>query len=160
MNIIKKIWRKIPKTIRSILIFMFVMSAISGLKNGLEGDSSNDKTSVNQVAKAEQEEVILQTTAINLFNAYDENEVATDEKIKGAIIEITGFVQSIDKDFTGSIIINLETNNEYMPVRLTMEKSEKEIAMNLRKGKKIKARCKRVSRMMGAPNGSKCTFVK
>jgi hypothetical protein len=99
-------------------------------------------------------------SAVDLFNAYDENEVATDEKLKGVIIEITGTVQSIDKDFMDDINISLRSTNEYMPVNLTMEKSEKETAINLRKGQKITARCKQISKTMGSPYGRKCIFMK
>ncbi|MCX0116691.1 OB-fold putative lipoprotein, partial [Escherichia coli] len=43
------------------------------------------------------------TTARQLFKEYEENEVATDEQLKGKLIAVRGIVQSIDKDFTDSI---------------------------------------------------------
>ncbi|WP_261467553.1 OB-fold putative lipoprotein [Serratia fonticola] len=57
-------------------------------------------------------------TANKLFNAYEENEVAMDEQMKEKLIAVTGIVQSIDKDFTGSVVIHLKTNNQFMPGKL------------------------------------------
>ena len=159
MNIFRKIWQKTPKIIKIPLVIMLVISAAQGFYTGItdDGKGNNGKTKVANVA---QEERVARMSAIDLFNAYDENEVATDEKLKGAIIEITGTVQSIDKDFMDDINISLRSSNEYMPVNLTMEKSEKETAINLRKGQKITARCKQISKTMGSPYGRKCIFMK
>ena len=159
MNIFKKIWQKMPKIIKIPLTIMVVISAVQGFYTGItdDGKGGNSKTKVANVA---QEERVARVSAVDLFNAYDENEVATDEKLKGAIIEITGTVQSIDKDFMDDINIALRSSNEYMPVNLTMEKSEKETAINLRKGQKITARCKQISKTMGSPYGRKCIFMK
>lgn len=159
MNIFKKIWQKTPKIIKIPLTIMVVISALHGFYTGItdDGKGSNGKPKIANVA---QEERVARVSAVDLFNAYDENEVATDEKLKGAIIEITGTVQSIDKDFMDDINISLRSSNEYMPVNLTMEKSEKETAINLRKGQKITARCKQISKTMGSPYGRKCIFMK
>lgn len=54
---------------------------------------------------------------------YDENEVAADEKIAGWKVEVTGVVQSIDKDFTGSIVVLLKSDNNFMPARFGMEET-------------------------------------
>lgn len=67
------------------------------------------------------------------FKAYEENEVATDENMKGKLISVNGVVQSIDKDFTDSIIIGLQTDNQFMPARMEMENSEKATAVALKK---------------------------
>ncbi|EHU9132986.1 hypothetical protein KZW37_002823, partial [Escherichia coli] len=94
-----------------------------------------------------------------LFKAYDENEVATDEKMKGKLISVKGVVQSIDKDFTDSIIISLRTDNEFMPARMEMEDSEKSAAIALKKGQQVTVICERMSRIVGAPSGRDCVFT-
>lgn len=108
--------------------------------------------------KALHKKTVYQTTARKLFNDYDENEVAVDERLKGKIVAVTGIVQSIDKDFTDSIIISLKTDNQFMPARMDMKDSQKAKAMSLKKGKQVVIVCEKMSRLMGAPSGRNCTF--
>lgn len=103
-------------------------------------------------------EGIYKTTATELFSDYEKNEVNTDEKIKGKVVEISGSVQSIDKDFTDSIIIKLKTSNEFMPARLRIDDSQKQNAMMLNKGDEVTLRCQKMSRIMGSPSGRDCKF--
>jgi hypothetical protein len=161
MNIFKKIWQKTPKIIKIPLTIMVVISAVQGFYTGIADDGKNASSqSAAKTANIAPQEKVISVSAVDLYNAYDENEVATDEKLKGAIIEITGTVQSIDKDFMDDINISLRSSNEYMPVNLGIEKSEKETAIKPRKGQKITARCKQISKTMGSPYGRKCIFMK
>lgn len=102
--------------------------------------------------------IVVQVGAAELYKAYESNEVAADEKIKGRIVEISGRVQAIDKDFMENIVINLATPNQFNPARLTMVDSEKALAINLKKGEKAVIRCEKMSRLMGSPSGSDCIF--
>ena len=158
MNIFKKIWQKMPKIIKIPLVIMFVISIAQGFYAGITGDDKSP--SGVKTANVAPKEKIISVSAVDLYNAYDDNEVATDEKLKGAVVEITGTVQSIDKDFMDDIVIALRSSNEYMPVNLSMGKSEKETAINLRKGQKATIRCSKISKTIVSPNGSKCIFVK
>jgi hypothetical protein len=56
---------------------------------------SDKKNSIGASTTAPTE--VLRFTAQEMFNAYEANEIATDERLKGRIIEISGVVQSIDK---------------------------------------------------------------
>jgi hypothetical protein len=160
MNIFKKIWQKTPKIIKIPLVVIFVISIAQGFYAGITSDNKTTSQSGAKVANIAPQEIVISVSAADLYNAYEENEVATDEKLKGAIIEITGTVQSIDKDFMDGINIALRSSNEYMPVNVAMEKSEKETAISLRKGQKITVRCKQISKTMGSPYGRKCIFMK
>ncbi|WBM69126.1 OB-fold putative lipoprotein [Buttiauxella sp. WJP83] len=125
-----------------------------------KNDSSNSasaNTEAQEPASAPQKEV-FNTTARQLFKAYEENEVATDEQMKGKLVAVKGVVQSIDKDFTDSIIVSLKTDNEFMPARMEMKDSEKTTAIALKKGKQITVICEKMSRVIGAPSGRKCLF--
>ena len=139
------------KFISSICIVIFLIYLCLKIASGVKSNSVN----------VAQKEKIIPLSVADLYNEYDKNEVATDEKLKGAVVEINGIVQSIDKDFMDQIVIVLyDTDNEYKSIYLTMEQSEKEIAIHLRKGKKITIRCKKMSRILGSPYGSQCIFVK
>lgn len=101
---------------------------------------------------------IYKTTAENLADLYDENEVAADDKIAGRKVEVKGVVQSIDKDFTGSVVVLLQSGNEFMPARLSMEDTEKSKAASLRKGQTVNIICDKMMFLIGSPSGRSCRF--
>ncbi len=102
---------------------------------------------------------IYKITAQQLFADYGANEVATDEKIKGKIVQVGGTVESINKDFTDSIIVSLRTSNQFMSARMYVNDSEKQRAIVLKKGDRVVLQCKKMTRGMGSPVGSDCEFI-
>lgn len=157
--------KKVLKWIFYIFVGLMVIGYFAGKKE--DGNTSTNSTQASQstsVANASTAEAtppqkpVYQTTARKLFNDYDENEVAVDEQLKGKLVAVTGIVQSIDKDFTDSIVISLKTDNQFMPARMDMKDSEKATAMGLKKGKQVVIICERMSRVVGSPSGRKCVF--
>jgi len=118
--------------------------------------SSNDASSVT----APMPDEIVKITAQQLFTAYDENEVAADERFKGKVLEVSGTVQAINKDAFDNIVINLRTSNEFMSVHLKIVDDEKAAAIALKKWTKVAAQCRKMSRIIGSPMGGDCRFVK
>lgn len=103
-------------------------------------------------------ESVYSTTAKQLAALYEENEVAADDKIGGRPVAVKGIVKSIDKDFTNSVVIHMESSNTFMPVSLRMSDTEKSRAAKLRKGETITITCKRMAFVIGSPSGSDCVF--
>ena len=103
-------------------------------------------------------EQIYQTTARQLFVDYEKNEVAADEKIKGKVVEVTGVVQSINKDFTDAIIISLVTPNQFETANLRVDDSQKQIALELTRGAEVTLDCLHMKRWAGSPSGEECKF--
>ena len=145
-----------------IIVAFILLGFFLGKDKNAASDSASQSTSTNATDQSEAapapQKPVYQTTARKLFSAYDENEVATDEELKGKLVAVTGIVQSIDKDFTDSIIISLKTDNQFMPARMDMKDSQKAAAMSLKKGKQVVIVCERMSRIIGAPSGRDCTF--
>lgn len=102
---------------------------------------------------------VVKISAGQLFNAYEENEVATDEGFKNKLIQVSGSVQAISKDAFDNIVIDLKTSNQFMPVHMKMEDTEKAAAVALKKGTKTTVLCESMSRIIGAPYGNGCRFV-
>jgi hypothetical protein len=102
---------------------------------------------------------VVKISAGQLFAAYEDNEVATDERLKGKIVEVSGTVQAIDKDAFDNILINLKTSNQFMPAHMKMDDGEKAKAIALKKGAKVAIQCQKMIRMIGTPYGSDCQFV-
>ena len=102
---------------------------------------------------------IVKINAGQLFSAYEDNEVATDEGFKGKLVQVSGTVQSIDKDAFDNIIINFKTSNQFMPAHMKMDDNEKAAAIAMKKGVKATVLCEKMSRIVGTPYGSGCRFV-
>jgi len=102
---------------------------------------------------------IVKINAGQLFTAYEDNEVATDEGLKGKLVQVSGSVQAIDKDAFDNIVINFKTSNQFMPAHMKMEDSEKAAAMAIKKGSKATVLCEKMSRIVGTPYGNGCRFV-
>ena len=103
---------------------------------------------------------VFSTTAQQLADDYERNEVAADDAMKGHIIHVSGRIQAIDKDFTDDVIVNLRTSNEFMPARMQMIDEEKPAAARLSKGQNVEVECDRMARVVGSPSGRNCHFVR
>lgn len=102
---------------------------------------------------------VVQVDATRLFREYERNEVATDIRLKGKIVEIFGIVTGINKDFWDSVYVNLKTSNEFMSASIRPLESETEKMAQLRKGQHVKFRCEKMQRFVGSPSGSNCVLM-
>jgi hypothetical protein len=103
---------------------------------------------------------IYRTTALDLFADYEANEVAVDEKIGKQLIEITGTIQSIDKNFMDHPVVYLETGHVLSHVGLEFVDKAKSAVARLSKGQEATFMCDSMSRIMNAPLGDGCVVVR
>jgi hypothetical protein len=96
--------------------------------------------------------------AVKLWKDYDANEVAADGIYKGKILQVTGTVASIDKDFLDDIVLHLKSPNQFENTMATLKKSETSKAAALSKGSKVTLLCKGKGRILGSPTLDDCTF--
>jgi hypothetical protein len=102
---------------------------------------------------------VFRVSAEELYREYEANEVAADQKIGKALVEISGTINSIDKDFTDDVVIRLATGDPFSMVGLTLANSQRKLAATLAKGQAIVIRCDRVIRILTSPMGSDCVIV-
>lgn len=121
-------------------------------------NSEQPKTGAAKPKMAASDDSIYRTTAKELAELYNANEVAADDKIGGRKLEITGLVQDIRKDFANDVIVQLQSGNRFLPVRLNMDESERTKAAKMRKGQEVTITCEKMVLLVGAPSGGKCTF--
>lgn len=95
------------------------------------------------------EEPSVRVTAMELFSAYDANEVAADAAYKGRRLQVVGEVAGIDKDFTNKVIVRLQTPNPFMSVMAYGVAPA--TAASLRKGQSISLTCRGDGLLMGSP---------
>lgn len=97
-------------------------------------------------------------SAMALWRAYQANEVAADDDFKGKLLEVTGEVAKIDKDFMDDIVVNLRSGNQFMATHAYVEDSEKSAAKRLSKGDTVTLRCIGGGMIIGSPVLRDCTF--
>jgi len=102
---------------------------------------------------------IVRFTADELNDAYEANEVATDLSLKSKIIEVTGRVQSIDKDALHHTVVRLETKNRFSSAMMGVNKSEESKVVTLQEGQQVVFRCLSIMRVIGWSSGDQCALV-
>lgn len=75
---------------------------------------------------------LLEVTTAQLLAAYEANEVAADGQYKNKALAVTGRVAGINKDFTDSVYVELETGEMFKNVHARGIADE--VAVNLQKG--------------------------
>ncbi|WP_296223201.1 OB-fold protein [Ralstonia sp. UBA689] len=146
---------KVVKLLFGLAIAVFIISAISNLMKPKPA-AGGAPSAGSVLESADAAEPPLPVKAEALFRAYDDNEVAADQKYKGKSLLVSGTVQSIDKDFTDGIVVKLGAGNPFMPVHAYLDKEHEAVAASLKKGAKVAWVCTGGGRIIGSPVLRKC----
>lgn len=98
-------------------------------------------------------------SAGQLHAEYQSNEVLADSKYKGAILEVSGIVASINKDLFDHAYLELATSNEFEGVQAHLEDSEQAAASRLMRGAIVTVRCRGGGMVVGSPMLEHCLLV-
>jgi hypothetical protein len=99
----------------------------------------------------------IQISARDLFAAYDANEVAADGQYKGKQLEVTGAVESINKDFTDGVYVALEGGEMFDT--LQAHDLDAQQAAALSKGQNVTLLCEGNGMVMGSPMLKDCKLL-
>lgn len=99
----------------------------------------------------------IQVTASQLLASYNENEVAADNIYRGRIIEVSGTIESIDKDAFDNVIVSL-AGGASQSVYARLQKTERLIAANLSPGDGQTMVCRGEGRTVGTPVLTECAL--
>lgn len=92
-----------------------------------------------------------------LYDAYEANEVAADEKYKGKLLLVAGKVGGVSKDFMDDVVIHLDVESKALgDIMAGMAGSEKAKAAALSKGERVALRCSGAGRIMDSPSLRGC----
>ena len=80
-------------------------------------------------------------------------------RLKGKIVEISGRVTGINKDFLDSAYVQLQTPNEFMAASVRPLESDIDRIAGLRKGQLVTFRCENMGRFFGSPSGRNCVLM-
>jgi len=114
---VKKI--SLGKKILGVTIGAIIMLVIIGSFGGKSDQAAQSSTQMNketQTTEAAKEESI-KITAEALAAAYKENQVNADNIYKGKLVEVSGTVKSIGKDFMDNPYVAIKGNESFIDVQ-------------------------------------------
>jgi len=108
----------------------------------------------------------IQISAHDLYAAYEQNEIAADQKYKGQALSVTGTVESIDSDMTDDPVVRLSAGNgtwiegTYIPGigNVDVYGLDVRAAAALNKGQSITVDCISGGKTMGDPQLRDCSL--
>jgi hypothetical protein len=128
-----------------IALFVLGLLAIASL------DTEDDTKKVQLQAPS------YRLTAASLYNEYDANEVAADNKYKGQIVVVSGTIQDIGKDIMDQAYIVFAGDDFLEGVQCTFTKEQQSSIARLSKGQKVSVKGE-VAGKMGNVLIDKCTL--
>lgn len=87
--------------------------------------------------KPEPVEEVIAITAAELYQAYEDNEVAADQKYKGKTLEVSGTINNIGKDIIDRMYITLDTGDIILSVQVYFKKEHEDVIASLSKGQDV-----------------------
>jgi hypothetical protein len=106
---------------------------------------------------------VYQTTAEQLYQDYNANAVATQNRIGNSQIRITGSVAEIDEDASGHPVVKLWTSHDES-AEMMLNDDQRGAAAALVKGQKVDIQCDKIQRdsmqrSVASPQGAGCALV-
>ena len=101
---------------------------------------------------------VYRTTAEQLYRAYDANGVATQNRIGGSLVRLTGNVTEIDQDAAGHPVVKLSAGNDGVAA-MTLVENQRVAAAQLYKGEAVDIECERIGRNGAVLQGNGCSLA-
>lgn len=123
------------KHIFSLIVVVFALLIAFGSSD----NESSESTSLNMASA----ESAYQVRATNLYAEFEDNGVAAEQKYKGQIIEVSGKVETIDRDILDEIYVTLEGDEYFGSIQCFFSEAHINDATSLKSGSMvtIKGRC-------------------
>ncbi len=130
----------------SISLIFLASSAISCSDGGSDHTANADSDNVDNEPLP-----TIDTTAVNIFRAYNRNALAADQEYGGRKIRVAGIVSSISSNYDNTAQVSLETENQFMSVKTSGDREFDAKAARLYKGQSIRMTCIGAGETMGMP---------
>lgn len=151
--------KKLLKWVVIVLAGLFVLGLIVGQgdKKGTATAAESANGEAEETAAAAPPAPAVEVSATQLFQDYDANEVAADQKYKGKRLKVTGSVAGINKNAFDNIYVEIATPNEFSSVHA--QGIPEATAAALQKGQAIEVSCNGAGLMMGSPMLDECSVL-
>ncbi len=105
-----------------------------------------------QQARTTQPERPIQVSALDLYTAYNANEVAADDKFKGRLLAVTGPVGRVGKDLRANPYVTLQAGDDPFQVVTAYFGKDKDADLSkLQKGETVRITCRGGGVLLMAP---------
>jgi len=98
-------------------------------------------------------------TAAELWSAYARDATAADRKFRDRSVLVTGIVQSIERDYEGSMVARLSTGDAFDTVNARLATRDDPTMIGVIKGRSVSLLCVGRGTLLGAPQLGGC-FVR
>ena len=121
---------------RAHVTSLLVLSAFSVLALGsFQDEAPGDSVVFNQPP-------VASLSAAELYQAYENNEVAAAAKYKGQVILVTGAIGNIGKDVLDKIYVTLDAGHLVTSIQAFFTKTHTNAVASLSKGQTVTLKCK------------------
>jgi hypothetical protein len=100
-----------------------------------------------------------EVTAAELWAAYARNSAAADRQFRDKAVVVNGIVQSVDRDYDGSMVARLSTGDAFDSVNARLATRNDPSMVGVIKGRTVSLLCVGRGALMGAPQLGGC-FVR
>ena len=97
--------------------------------------------------------------ALRLWQDYDANEVAADNRYKGKTLRVTGRVLSVERDANGAAVLDMVSGNPIFRTMATLQLAETQRAASLTRGNTVVVQCTGGGRVMRMPQLEDCELL-
>jgi tRNA_anti-like len=118
--------------------------------------SSSRSEATGSVATAK--ESAAHVSATLLYDQYRANEVNADDYYRDRLVAVSGKVAGINKYFSDSTYVELETSNEFESVQAHLANGQAEKASALYKGASVVVVCRGAGMFVGSPELIDCSI--
>lgn len=127
-------WFRKHYIITTFLVLVLLWSIISATSSS---ETSNNQSPLTSKQQNNVPVDIVSIWSIELYQEYEANEIKADEMYWSKIIEVTGAIQSIGKDFLDDMYVLLEGDGVILGIQCMLKDSEKSKAVELTEWQEI-----------------------
>ncbi len=137
-----------------IIAAVVVITAIAAWWNNQNSVPSNSAPTIADTTP------VIKTSALKILTDYHANEIAADEKYKNKIVQISGYIYSIEKDMLNKPFLTIgvgEADEAYF-VHASFNNKYQSLLARLQRGQKIIIKCTINGLILGDVQGEDCSI--
>ncbi len=144
---------------KRLFLFGLVFLIITGFF-AARGKRKPDPVAIDRAAPTVGPDGVTSVGSIRLFQDYEANEVAADNRYKDKPVRVTGRVVAVEKNLMDAAVLGLTSGNLVFQTMATLTPDETPRAAVLAKGDTIVVQCTGAGSMMRMPQLEKCVLMR
>jgi hypothetical protein len=156
----KKSWFARHKIITTVGVIVIVLIGLSALGGAIEEPTATNNNNDSQQESTVVQEEVVEVTAVELSQAYDDNKVAADAKYEDKTLQISGVIDDIGKDILDAPYVTLKgRETSFFGVQCMFSRNDEALLANLSKGQQLTLQGKLSGELIGNVLVRGCTII-